>query len=146
MRIELSCLLPREPDWVWSRIRKSDTLHFVAAPMIKFIPKNGEFPAVWEPGKYDVSMRMFGLIPLGWQTIEIEYPEGDGSMVLRDNGSGILAKKWDHWVIVENENGGTRYSDRIDVSAGLLTPIVALFARFFYAHRQRRWALPSDEN
>lgn len=34
---------------------------------------------------------------------------------------------------------------RVELSC-LLTPIVALFAQFFYAHRQRRWALLSDEN
>ncbi len=141
MRIELSCLLPRESEWVWSRVKKSETLHFVAAPLIKFVPKDGEFPAIWSPGKYDVSMQMFGLIPLGSQTIGIEYPADSRSMILRDNGNGLSAKQWDHWIFVDAENGGTRYTDRIDVSAGPLTPFVALFSRFFYAHRQRRWKL-----
>jgi hypothetical protein len=37
------------------------------------------------------------------------------------------------------EAGTCRYSDEIEIDAGLLTPLVWLFARVFYGHRQRRW-------
>jgi len=76
--------------------------------------------------------------------VGIEYPEGPdisaGRAVLRDNGSGRLVPIWDHWIFLEDIGAGrTRYTDRVDVEAGVLTPMIWLFACLFYAHRQRRW-------
>lgn len=139
MRIMLDCWLPQQPEWVWQRVQKSATLDFVAAPLITFKPGAGCFPQVWCAGEHRASMWLFGLLPLGWQTIGIEYPEGSDGMVLRDNGHGLMARTWDHWIFVTEENGGTRYVDRVDVRAGLLTPLIGVLARIFYAHRQRRW-------
>ena len=85
-------------------------------------------------------MTLFGVVPIGMQTIGIEYPKGDDGYVLRDNGRGTMISVWDHWIFVEpDEHGGTRYTDRVDVEAGVLTPFVSTFARAFYGHRQRRW-------
>ena len=139
MRIELSTNLPKDSDWVWARVRQSKTLEYVAAPLISFVPKHRSFPDIWEEGDYNSSMKLFGFFPLGSQTIGIEYPGGKDGLVLRDNGHGTMAKVWDHYIFVKQVGGGTRYTDRVDVSAGFLTPFVALFARIFYAHRQRRW-------
>ena len=139
MRVELSCSLPQRPDWVWERVQQSSTLDFVARPLIRFKPKLSAFPAVWKEGEYRASMRLFGILPIGNQTIGIEYPPDAPPMTLRDNGHGTMAQKWDHWIFVQSEGDGTRYTDRVDVSAGVFTPFVALFARAFYAHRQRRW-------
>jgi hypothetical protein len=51
-----------------------------------------------------------------------------------------LVRRWDHAISIgEAPNGQTRYRDDIEVEAGLLTPIVWLFALCFYSHRQRRW-------
>ena len=36
-------------------------------------------------------------------------------------------------------DGRTRYTDSVEVRAGLLTPLVWAFATAFYRHRQRRW-------
>lgn len=59
---------------------------------------------------------------------------------LRDNGHSVLISKWDHWVTVTpGPNGGTNYSDEVEVSAGALTPFIWAFAQIFYWHRQRRW-------
>jgi hypothetical protein len=139
MRVELSCWLPQSPEWIWDRVQKSETLDYVAAPWVRFTPKAGQFPERWTTGKHEASLWLLGVLPLGPQTIGIEYPNDAEAMVLRDNGHGLMAKQWDHWIFVTADGDGTRYTDRVDVSAGLLTPAVALFAWLFYAHRQRRW-------
>lgn len=139
MRVEIDCWLPRTPEWVWKRVRRSSTLQFVTDPILRFEPERADFPEVWEEGEYPAKMRFLGLIPVGNQVIGIEYPSDAPPMTLRDNGRGTMAKTWDHWIFVSPEDGGTRYTDRVDVSAGVLTPFVAMFARIFYAHRQRRW-------
>ena len=140
MRVELTSIIPRNPEWVWERVKRSDTLHFIAHPLIRFRPKAGRFPEIWTEGEYEAGMSQFGVLPIGSQVIGIEYPQGKDGYVLRDNGRGTLIRLWDHWIFVEPDGqGGTRYTDRVDVKAGLLTPLIAGFARIFYGHRQRRW-------
>jgi hypothetical protein len=48
-------------------------------------------------------------------------------------------RRWDHWIAIEPERRGTRYTDTVHIDAGLLTPLIVAFARIFYRHRQRRW-------
>lgn len=139
-RIELTSHLSAPPEIVWEHVQTSALLDYIAAPVVRFEPAAGAFPARWSEGDYRARMRAFGLVPIGEQTIGIEYPQSDGKMwVLRDNGHGSLIKRWDHWIFVEPASDGTRYTDRVEIEAGILTPFVVLFARVFYAHRQRRW-------
>ena len=113
---------------------------YITSPIIRFVPVEGSFPARWEGRDYQAQIYAFGILPLGQQTIGIEYPPAEGDCrMLRDNGRGQLIKRWDHWLLVEPENGGTHYTDRVDIEAGILTPFIALYARMFFAHRQRRW-------
>ena len=86
-------------------------------------------------------MRLLGVLPLGWQEIRITRPTPTGeTRHLRDAGRGALARRWDHLITVAPAGPGrTRYTDRVEVEAGWLTPAVWAFARLFYAHRQRCW-------
>lgn len=139
-RVELTTYLPCSPDEAWQRVQTSALLHHIAAPMLRFVPAGEPFPERWLPGSYRTGMLAFGVLPMGEQTIGIEIPPADGERrVLRDNGHGQLIRRWDHWIFIEPEGEGTRYTDRVDIDAGLLTPFVALFARVFYGHRQKRW-------
>ena len=93
-------------------------------------------------------MWLFGVAPVGWQAIVISFPEPEGNTrFVRDNGYGPLIARWDHWIEIAPgaEPDTTRYTDRVIIEAGLLTPIITAFARFFYGHRQKRWrALAKD--
>jgi hypothetical protein len=139
----LTTILPCRPDETWARVSTSALLLHVAAPLIHFTPKAGtSFPAIWEPGEYRAWMWLFGFIPIGWQAVVISEPAPQGdTRFIRDNGYGPLIRRWDHWIEIAPaaEGGGTRYTDTVTIEAGLLTPLIAAFARVFYAHRQRRW-------
>lgn len=114
----------------------------VARPLIRFTAKGStSFPAIWQPGEYRAWMWLFGFIPIGWQAVVISEPPPDGATrFIRDNGYGPLIKRWDHWIaIAPRADGTTHYIDRVDIDAGLLTPLIEIFARAFYTHRQRRW-------
>lgn len=145
MRMMLTTVLDCPIDIVWKQVHRPSLLEHIAWPLIRFTYRDPRSPPrAWAPGRYRVGMWSFGVIPLGGQWVGIEYPEGatviDGRAVLRDNGSGTLISTWDHWILLEGLGGGqTRYTDRLDVEAGVLTPFVWLFARIFYGHRQRRW-------
>jgi len=140
--VALSTTLACPPDEAWARVRTSALLEHVAAPLIRFTPKGDtRFPELWQPGEYRAWMWLFGIIPIGWQAVVISEPAPQGeARFVRDNGYGPLIRRWDHWITIEpTANGATAYTDRVEIEAGLLTPLIAAFARVFYAHRQRRW-------
>ena len=140
--VTLSTTLACTPDAAWERVQTSALLLHVAAPLIRFTPKGAAaFPERWQPGEYRAWMWLFGVLPIGWQAVVISEPPGDGATrFIRDNGYGPLIRRWDHWIAIAPGPGGTtHYTDRVEVAAGLLTPLIAGFARVFYAHRQRRW-------
>jgi hypothetical protein len=140
--VELVTHLDCTPDEAFAQLQRSALLHHVAAPLIRFVPRGELFPERWKPGEYRTGMRLFGLIPLGWQAVVISHPEPAGEVrFIRDNGYGPLIARWDHWIALgpEPNGSGTRYIDHVSIDAGVFTPLVAWFARRFYAHRQRRW-------
>lgn len=138
--VELTTWLDAPPETVWEHAQTSALLRHVAAPLVRLVPRSGAFPRRWRPGEHRAWMFLCGFLPLGWQAIGIEYPEApEDTRVLRDNGHSPLIRRWDHWIEIAPENGGTRYTDRVHIDAGMLTPLVAAFARVFYAHRQKRW-------
>lgn len=139
-------LLDAEPERVWEELQRPELLEYVAAPLVVFDPIDPEsFPERWGEEEYRVAMLLFGVIPLGRQTIRISKPrvddtDGERFYQLRDDGTGRLVSVWDHLVSVrETPDGKTVYTDEVAVDAGALTPLVRLFAAVFYRHRQRRW-------
>jgi hypothetical protein len=111
---------------------------------VHFIPvDDAAFESFRPGGRYEVKLRLFGIIPFGTQWIVTSTHDADGTdwpKRLRDNGHSALISRWDHWITVMPEpNGGTHYSDEVEVSAGALTPFIWAFAQIFYWHRQRRW-------
>ncbi len=139
--VSISTHLPASPDAVWDHVQTPRLLHHVAWPLIRFVPKGAPWPAErWTEGRHETWMFLFGLIPIGWQVIGIELPTATpGRHVVRDNGYGPLIRRWDHWIEIEPEGRGTRYTDTVHIDAGLLTPLITAFAKIFYRHRQRRW-------
>ncbi|MCL6250006.1 hypothetical protein M3P36_02930 [Altererythrobacter sp. KTW20L] len=142
MLIEVSSHLPIPPALAWEQVQSPQLLQHIAAPLLTFHPRKGAFPETWQPREYRAGLRLFGILPVGEQVIGIEYPEHgapEGGHVLRDNGRGGLVTRWDHLMLIAPENGGTRYTDRVEIEAGAVTGLAAAFARYFYRHRQKRW-------
>lgn len=142
MRIKLTTKLNASAAQVWTAVRKPRLLDYVAYPLQVFEPiEPATLPDVWPEGQHLVRPRMFGMLPMGTQWIVISNVE-DGPLRyrLRDDGHGSLMSRWDHMITVEPINASTcRYTDEVEVEAGVLTPFVAAFAHLFYRHRQRRW-------
>lgn len=139
--IELEIVLPAETAIVWDHILQPRLLCFVAKGILTFQPIDPDvFPERWSVGRYRVQKHLFGVIPIGWQDIGFELLPDQGQVHrVRDNGRGWLIPTWDHTIKVEPVDGGTRYVDHVRIEAGVLTPLVAAFARYFYKHRQQRW-------
>ena len=143
MQIDLATQLPCSLAEVIAEVRTPRLLRQVASPLLSFSPlAPTEFPTTWGEGTYWVKLKLFGVLPIGRQAIVITYPQAESAdtFMLRDNGYSPLIRRWDHLITAQEASGGTLYRDHVTIEAGILTPFVWLFARLFYAHRQRRWA------
>jgi len=140
MQVRVTTYLAATPPAVCDHVTTSRLLIYVSGGILSMQAVDPpELPAHWKKGKYLVRMRLFGLIPIGKQYIGIENPTPGDDWVLRDNGSGTIARVWDHHIYIGPEGAGTRYVDRVRIEAGVLTPLVVVFASVLYRYRQYRW-------
>lgn len=137
MRFELSTLCDCAADSLYDEVKKSKTMIRIAKPFIKFVQlPDYPLPEVWQEGKYLVQLLLLGFVPFGKQWIVI-VP--DAKYQLRDNGYSRLIRKWHHTIRIEDcGNSQTRYTDTVEIEAGLLTPLVYAFANLFFRWRQRQ--------
>ena len=141
-RVTITTTLDATADEVWQALQSPATLAYVSAPLLTFKAIDPpEWPERWEERAYRARLRFLGVLPIGPQVIDISKPPQDGlTRFIRDNGHSPLIRRWDHLITVTPEGAQTRYTDQVDIAAGLLTWPVAAFARRFYRHRQKRWA------
>jgi hypothetical protein len=144
--LAITTLLDAPTGRAWEAVRTPALLEHVAAPLVAFEPVDPpSFPERWVGRDYLVALTLFGVLPLGTQTIRITIPGADdrpGAQLyrIRDDGTGRIAATWDHLITLrETPDGKTAYTDEVTVDAGVLTPLVWLFAAVFYRYRQHRW-------
>lgn len=143
MRVQLKLVLDASPDAVWAALRSPAVLAEVSHPFFSFEPLSPRgLPKTWTEGPHPVAARaLFDLIPAGEQVIDISYHERGGARIVEDDGgpvSGPLAviTRWRHRMAVSAaDDGRTLYRDRLDISAGLLTPLVWIGVWAFWQWR-----------
>ena len=138
IQTRLRCTAPR----AWEEVQKPLLLSHVAAPFLKFEPLSSKgFPERWDEGNFFVKMLGFGFLPLGLERIGISTRiDAEGVFYIRDDGGGTLVRSWDHLITIRPDGHEfCIYSDTVDISAGILTPFVWIFAQLFYRWRQHRW-------
>jgi hypothetical protein len=116
-------------------------LQYVASPILSFHPIVGDdFGTEWVTDKtYELKLRFLKIIPLGSHQIKVIKIDRK-SNTLVTNESGSLSPVWNHTVTFSQiGQRKLRYTDEIEIGAGMLTAAVWLFAHLFYRHRQRRW-------
>jgi hypothetical protein len=143
MRVQLKLVLDAPPDTVWAALRSPAMLAEVAYPFFSFEPLSPRgLPRVWPEGEHPVRARvLWNTIPVGEQRIDLVYRERGDVRIVEDRGgpvSGPLAiiTHWRHrMAVAPAPDGRTLYRDRLDISAGPLTPLVWLGAWAFWQWR-----------
>jgi hypothetical protein len=133
----LNCLAER----VWAMLQTSSLLLDVIRPLVTLEPVGAEtFPERWTQGtSVRCRVYLFGIVFLGLHTLQLERID-QASREIQSRESDPIVRRWDHRIRVQELSGGrAHYSDEIEIDAGVLTPVVWLFAAGFYRHRQRRW-------
>lgn len=137
--ITIQTTLPAPAASVWATAQQPQTFIHVAGAMLRY-PAAEDHPGPWQVGDKTVGWTfLFRFIPFSRHTIEVVSID-HASMTLLTEEFGGLVRTWRHYVIVEAlDEDSCRYTDRLDIEAGILTAAVAGFARVFYRYRQRRW-------
>lgn len=142
MRLKLYTRLNAHTDDVVAHVLTSRLLMHVASPLVVFLPiQPAQLPDVWRPGKYLVGMKLFGLIPMGKQWINISFPNANEARAFQmlDDGVGDLIRRWRHLITVTPApDSQTDYADEVDVDAGWLTLPVFAWAHGYYLYRHAR--------
>lgn len=141
-RVHRRTILEAPYDAVVDAIRRPAVMQHIARPLVDIRPADPDsFPEYWSESRYRTRLYGFGVLPLGWQDIEVAFAEieADAHFVGRDRGRGRLIEVWDHRLDVARRDADSCfYADTLDIEAGLLTLPVAASARWLFAHRQKR--------
>jgi hypothetical protein len=142
MRVTLRFELDAYPETVWAMLRDPAALAAVVDPLVELEPVgHRRFPPTWTAGDHFVRLRLLGLVSLGDQRIRLSSSRTGDARILEDSGgpvSGALAlvTRWRHRMAVSPLPGGrTLYRDRLDFSAGVLTPVVWLGLWLLWQYR-----------
>jgi hypothetical protein len=161
MRVLLKFVLDCDPDAAWRALQSPTAFREVAMPWVDVRPETpGGLPTVWGTDEYRVRVRALGAVAVGTQAIRLNAvgAREPGVRILRDSGggeSGLLAAipHLDHQMAIAPDPAGpdsegrvrTLYRDKLEVHAGVLTPIAwyTLWAFWQWRGRQLRRLAPT---
>ncbi len=138
MVVEISTKLEMPAETAWRTVKKSSTLVFITKGLLGFSQNN--FPTEWKEGE-TVATRLFlfNFIP-AWNHEICFVRIDDKQFELYTNEKGGMVSVWNHLIKIDPvDEQVCLYTDKIEIEAGVLTPIAGFFARIFYRYRQRRW-------
>ena len=137
MVVRKSSVFPAPREEVYTRLQRLETLQYIAAPYATFKPVENNNDFSWREGAISsYHFKLFGFIPFGIHTILIERFDQSG-IQSREHNKHVPV--WDHLIILEDLGTQTKYTDEVEIHAGWKTVFIWLWAKAFYAHRQRKW-------
>lgn len=132
-------IFPVPQQVVFRKLQELQTLQYIAKPYATFTPVDGKSDLIWEENAvFSFQFKLFGFIPLGTHTIHVHSFSEDKGIYTHEHNPHVPV--WDHRIVLEPlAPDKTRYTDEVEIGAGWKTPFIYLWAKAFYAHRQRKW-------
>ena len=140
LKIRISRILFNTSEKIWEKLINVETLIEICKPMARFKLISKENEVKWETSKeYIFKLYIYGFIPFGKHKIFLEKVD-KGNKIIQSKECNKIVSIWDHKIIMEQNGENTiEYTDEVDIYAGIITIFVALWAKMFYKHRQRKW-------
>ncbi len=137
--VERSTLLEASADAIWAAVKTPSAFRFVTRGLL-VMPVIRSRSGEWREGETVVGwVFLFGFLPFSRHHLHIARID-DSTRTLSSREFGGLIAMWNHDIeVVPVDSKTCRYRDRIEIEAGFLTPVIAVYARWFYRMRQRRW-------
>lgn len=131
-------IFPASKEEVFNKLQRLKLLQYIAWPYATFTPV-GEKISEWRAGTSSVYMfKLFGIIPFGTHKINVVSFDKDDGIYTHEGNEYVPT--WNHRIVLEEISPDQcLYSDIVEIEAGWKTIFVYLWARCFYAHRQRKW-------
>jgi hypothetical protein len=146
IKIIISSILNKPAEKIWSKLLDVETLIYICKPMATFKTTTKDKNMKWELNKeYVFKLLIYGFIPFGNHRIILEKIDGTNKIIISKEHNKIV-KIWNH--IIKMENNGEdniKYTDEVEIYAGIFTLFVAIWGIIFYKHRQRKWKKVAKE-
>lgn len=142
--VDRATVLDAPADAVWAAVRTPAAFRTVTRGLLT-MPVLRRRTRPWSEGEIVIGwVLLFRCIPFSRHHLHIARID-DTTMTLCSHEHGGLVRRWDHDIVVTPvDDHRCRYRDRVEIDAGVLTPLVVAFARWFYGVRQRRWQVLAD--
>lgn len=137
--VHLSTVLDAPADRVWQAVTAPAAFRLVTRGLVRVVGLRRR-ATPWREGE-TVSglLLLFGVLPVSVHHLTVERLDA-GTRELQSDEHGGMVRRWRHLIrVTPVDERRCRYEDLVEVDAGLLTPVIAAFARRFYAIRQHRW-------
>ncbi len=149
MIFKTNITIPWNIDHVFDALNAPSMMQKVASPLVVFkAVRPSIFPNRWENGAtYRMKMYLLGFLPLGWQELSIQSKFTGTEAILTDVGPGFAVKMWDHKVILRKDGDSrTSYDETLNLTAGLMTPLIWIGMTALFAWRKYRWLTLTRED
>ncbi|MGN7778328.1 hypothetical protein ACTJJE_02230 [Mycolicibacterium sp. 22603] len=138
-RVHLETILPTDADRVWSAMQYPVTFLYVCRGLLSLPALAGRSAPLQVGERGSGWLFAFHVLPAYRHTLEVLSAD-PGTRTIRTHEYGGVLKAWDHTLRVQPiDENSCRYSDSVDIDAGMLTPVVVRVARGIYRYRHRRW-------
>ena len=135
--VRKTSVFPASQEEVFAQLQQLATLQYIAKPFASFTPAEDEQSLIWKEGRdYVFLFKLFGMIPMGIHKIHIQRFDKE---VISSKECNLFVPIWNHTIYLKQMNHETQYTDEVEIDAGWKTIFVFLWAKVFYAHRQKRW-------
>lgn len=140
--VSITTKLPLSADEAWQTLTRKSTFLYITRGMVGYSGAEAWPERLFCPrASIVMKLRLFHFLPPTPHFVEIVRVDEDARQVETRESGGIV-RIWKHHMQVEAIHSNLcRYTDRIEIQAGLLTPAVWLFAILFYRYRQMRWRM-----
>jgi hypothetical protein len=139
MLVKAATFLNTSADRAWQAVKRSDTFLYITRGLAGFagVP---QIPGEWRQGEAArVRVLLFHLVPTWTQELRIVRVD-DQRREIFTNEKGGMIRVWNHRMHVQPVSPTRcRYSDEVEIDAGLWTPLVWFWASLFFSYRQMRW-------
>ncbi|MEN9822233.1 MAG: hypothetical protein RLZ04_659 [Actinomycetota bacterium] len=137
--VDRSTTLEAPADAVWAAVKTPSAFRTVTRRLVT-MPVIGDRQDEWHEGETVVGwVFLFGLLPFSRHHLHVARIDERTHTLSSSEFGGAIAT-WNHDIeVTPTDATSCRYRDRVEIEAGILTPAIVVYARWFYRMRQRRW-------
>ena len=137
--ISLNARVPASPEEMWRAVVSPIGFRFVSRGLVRW-PVVAERTTRWQEGEtVEGWMFFFGFVPVARHRLTFITLDDDSRTFRTDENGGIIAS-WNHTITVTGEPGSDSVvHDTVTFNGGVLTPVLWVLVKLFYAIRAARW-------